>query len=188
MPFVELPLSTPTGGGLALPLLPTSALTQAQLQVMQAQLAQLAAAGRGGMPAAQHTAPTPSGSAGAAAVGGAQKGAKSKQKRLYKPPEQVQAEREEKVVVQERIRKLEQQLERAKKELEQLQQENKVLHRKAVVLSKHTSFRRSAAAMAAELTQSLTLSSMDWSQEHASRVALDAASRGLPPPRGAGPA
>ena len=100
MPFVELPLSTPTGGGLALPLLPTSALTQAQLQVMQAQLAQLAAAGRGGMPAAQHTAPTPSGSAGAAAVGGAQKGAKSKQKRLYKPPEQVQAEREEKVVVQ----------------------------------------------------------------------------------------
>lgn len=28
-----------------------------------------------------------------------------------------------------------------------------MLHRKAVVLSKHTSFRRSAAAMAAELTQ-----------------------------------
>lgn len=94
----------------------------------------------------------------------------------------VQAERKQKAEVQEHIRKLEQQLGRARKELESLQLENKALHRKAVVLNKHSSFRRSAALMAEELTQSMTLTSMDWSQQSASQQVLDAAQRGLPGP------
>lgn len=49
------------------------------------------------------------------------------------------------------IRKLEQQLGRARADLERLQCNNKMLQRKAVVLSKHSSFRRCTAGMLDEL-------------------------------------
>ncbi|KAL4430646.1 hypothetical protein ABPG75_005902 [Micractinium tetrahymenae] len=162
-----------------LPVVPPAALSPAQVMSMREQLAQLQQSGSLSlplgsgllppMPLPPMPAPLP---AGAQLPGGAAaaKATKARQKRPYKPPDV------------EHIRKLEQQLGRARKELEQLQEENKVLHRKAVVLSKHSSFRRSAALMAEELTQSMTLASMDWSQQSASQRVLDAAQRGLPGP------
>ncbi|KAL4423340.1 hypothetical protein ABPG77_006135 [Micractinium sp. CCAP 211/92] len=188
---------TVPGASGAVPVVPPAALSPAQVQSIQDQLSQLQQSGSLSgslslqlgsgslppMPLPAMSAPLPAGSQLPAAGGAvAIKATKAKQKRPYKPPEVVQAERKQKAEVQEHIRKLEQQLGRARKELEQLQQENKVLHRKAVVLNKHSSFRRSAALMAEELTQSMTLASMDWSQQSASQHVLDAAQRGLPGP------
>ena len=55
--------------------------------------------------------------------------------------------------LQDYIRRLEQQLGKARSELERLQRDNTTLQRKAVVLSKHSSFRRCAAGMVQELQE-----------------------------------
>jgi hypothetical protein len=91
----------------------------------------------------------------AAGVGGGAAASKARQrpKRPYKPPNVVAAERKLKDEANEHIRRLEQQLGKARSELERLQRENKTLQRKAVVLSKHTSFRRCAAGMVQELQE-----------------------------------
>lgn len=82
-------------------------------------------------------------------------------------------------------RQLEQQLGRAKAELERLQQENKALQRKAVVLSKHASFRRTTERMVQELISSSPfgqrLPSGEWSGD-CSQAVLDVAERSLPAP------
>ncbi|KAI7838389.1 hypothetical protein COHA_007846 [Chlorella ohadii] len=124
-------------------------------------------------------APAPMQQGGAAA---AARGPKARKARPYKPPDQVQAEKKKKAEVQAYCRQLEQQLGRARAELEKLQQENKALQTKAVVLNRHTSFRRSAAAIAQELTSLTTSSSTDWSQASSQQRALDAALKGLPGP------
>ncbi|EFN55658.1 hypothetical protein CHLNCDRAFT_133863 [Chlorella variabilis] len=114
--------------------------------------------------------------------GSAARAAKPRPKRPYKPPHQVAQERKLKDEANDYIRRLEQQLGKARSELERLQRDNTTLQRKAVVLSKHSSFRRCAAGMVQELQESMTLGeqlqSMDCSQH-----VLDAAEKGLPEPQ-----